>query len=314
MSKSTNISKIETRAKKIVRRSKYNIMYFGQNEGHLMFNVDDHITELIYNVRKTYKDISSIYNQNSVLSPRNKVLISIIINMFNYNFWSENKTLPNSTVLLETIYNEFNSNKDLDLFYGGPNKRFLFIKKLKKAIKSQNFKCKKIYLDDISKLANILSSKRKRLELYLYISGVIQGEISIQKHIKILGKIWPSYGKDSFFKREILAWYFIKDSIPTLLKKIPNEELYFPIDYRLPSILNHIGFMQFPKRFEKYFDGSKILKNKKDEKLIRAVSFLVLINLNRWLNLDARKLDYYFFSKSRTLLKSKHLKVETTNY
>ena len=75
-----------------------------------------------------------------------------------------------------------------------------------------------------------------------------------------------------------------------------------------------MNYMNFPKRFDKYFNGSKVLTNTDDELLIRAVSFLTLINLNRWLKLDAHKLDYYFFSKSRTLLKSNHLKFETTNY
>ncbi len=307
MNKSADINKIEARAKRIVQKSKVNVEYFKDTD-------EENKKSILLDVQETYKDIPSIYNQNTNLSPRNMVLRSLIINMFNYNFWGENEVLPNSSVLLDVIYTAFNSNKTLDLFYGSIKDRRKFIKKLKESMHSQKFKCKDSYISDIYKLEEIIRSSHRH-KLYSFISKVIQGNISIQEHIKILGKIWPSYGKDIFFKREILAWYFIKDVIPnTVLKRIPNEELYFPIDYRLPSALNHMNFMNFPKRFKKYFNGSKILKNKKDEKLIRAVSFLTLINLNRCLKLDAHKLDYYFFSKSRTLLKSKHLKFQTTDY
>jgi len=307
MNKSADINKIEARAKRIVQKSRVNVEYFKDTD-------EENKKSILLDVQETYKDIPSIYNQNTNLSPRNMVLRSLIINMFNYNFWGENEVLPNSSVLLDVIYTAFNSNKTLDLFYGSIKDRRKFIKKLKESMHSQKFKCKDSYISDIYKLEEIIRSSNRR-KLYNFISKVIQGDISIERYIKILGKLWPSYGKDIFFKREILSWYFIKDIIPgTILKRIPNEELYFPIDYRLPSALNHMNFMHFPERFQKYFNGSKILKNKKDEKLIRAVSFLTLINMNRWLNLDAHKLDYYFFSKSRTLLKGNHLKFETTDY
>lgn len=312
----TNLLKLEKMAKKIISRSKVKVHYFGDKGLTNVMGVDDeeHKKNLLDDIQETYKNMPSIYNQKSNLSPRNIVLRSIVINMFNYNFWGEGEVLPNSSKLLETVYKTFNSNKTLDLFYGNKDDRFEFIELLRNSITKEQFKCQHLYLDDVNNLNNILFTP-KRKKLYAYISKVIEGNISIQNHIKSLGKLWPSYGKDEFYKREILSWYFIKDVIPsTVLKRIPNEELYFPIDYRLPSALNHMNFMFFPEEYDKYFNGEEVLKNKEDERLIRAVSFLSLINLNRWLELDAHKLDYYFFSKSRTLYKTKHLKFETTDY
>lgn len=311
----TKILKLEEKALSIVKRSKERIKYFGKNGNKFIIgSEDDARILLLKDIQETYENIPSIYNQKTDLSPENIVLRSIIINMFNYNFWGENEVLPNSSILLETIYSKFNTNKTLNLFYGNRKERMKFISKIRKALDNYEFKCKEQYHLDIDRLKDILLSKRRH-HLRKQILKVINGKISIQKYLKFLSSSWPSYGKDIFFKREILSWYFIKDIIPdTLLKKIPNEELYFPIDYRLPSSLNHMNYIHFPERFDKYFNGSEILKSKSDEMLIRAVSFLTLINLNRWLKLDAHKLDFYFFNKSRILLKSNHLKFKTTDY
>jgi hypothetical protein len=309
----TDILKLEEKAKKIISGSNIPVWYFGMDHMNPFWKKTPEVKEnLLKDIHQECKNILSIYNQNSDLTHKNIILRSIIINMFNYNFWGESKILPNSTTLLKNIYNEFNSNKSLDLFFGNKEERSKFIEKLKLAVIDKDFKCEEQYLKDINKLSFILRHHKNKL--YKIIDGVNYRNISIKKFIRKLAIKWPSYGKDKFFKREILAWYFIKDIIPNnLLKKDKNEDLYFPIDYRLPTLLNHMNFMQFPKSFNKYFQKT-ILKDRKIEEVIRATTLLTLINLNRWLEIDAYKLDFYFFSKSRKLLKEKHLRFYTTDY
>jgi len=305
--------------KKIINNAKTDlksypkIKYFDTPEGNLDSYEKD---KLLKEITESYQHKKNIYGgDNKSISPENLILRSIIINMYNYNFWGE-KQLFNSSDLLDRIY-KILDNKTLSLFFHSDlRKRHKFYKKLLKCISHKSFKNRKKYIKTTKYFFDITIYSRERVDyVRKYISRILNKKIDIDSFIKFLGTVFPSFGNDRYFKREILAWYFIKDVIPNhLLLHSYSEHLYFPIDYRLPSALKFLDFIKLPKKFNKYFDGKTVIKSKRKVNAIRAATFLALINLNKWLKLDEHKLDYYFFNKSRTEFRDNHLRFETTDF
>jgi len=211
------------------------------------------------------------------------ILKSIILNMFNYNFWVMEDNIHFRSKELVKLFDDI---KVMKLLRSNKDEAIL---QLKNYLCNAPFKNSDNYLWDINQLSMISNLDK--------IVDDISKTKSFTKFAKILKRL-PSYGNDKFYKREALAY-----------KMIYTDSCIVPIDYRIPTVLYNFGVIQFPKEFDKFFKYS-ILKSKEVENVIRAISFITCIKLEREFGFDSHSLDTVLFLKPL----KQHLRFETTDY
>jgi len=232
----------------------------------------------------------SVPNKNTS-NLKKEILYYSILNMFNYNFWSsDHNHIYSRSNALNKILKDYIYDNVENIIYD----RNTFLKKLKFVLLSQDFKMIEVYLSDIDNLflvnwkdiekdLLVLDFKLNQLKYIDFNKNDFQFiYINLFKdYCRFLNKYFCSYGNDDFYKREILAWNLITETIGLDNSKlIDTEYIFIPIDYRIPSVLKHSGIMKLPIKFDKYF-MDKIMLSKEDEVVLRSYTYLTLNKLRK---------------------------------
>jgi hypothetical protein len=263
-------------------------------------------------------------------SSSNIILYYSLLNMFNYNFWSSGGENYSRSKRLNEIFDKYVKENIFLLL----NDRINFLNNLKIYLRNNGeFKNIDLYIEDINSMMVINTdsflTELSSLTFNLYHLNRLNKKDFIKKYNKMfkqyvlfLKKYFVSYGFDKFQKREKLAWNLISESFELNLRILSkNKKCFIPIDYRIPSILKHLGIMILPKRFDKYFINKEML-SQEDEIALRSFTFITLQKVKKELsalNLDMADLQldnklFNMYSEYRDIYGESHFKYHTTAY